>query len=293
MTQIDSPRLRWPAEEFYWALLDRSLVRRRSRGSDEQLGYLFEPLIPQSLEEIHAVYEPLPDNRILACGASREALAEVPEGVMRLTPSELPLFVTAAIPDLHDSFDINRLNLLRGDFLPPKLRKLRRKWAMLMAFIAIACALIVSVGQARRATMHNVQRNEFNVQTATIYEQVLGPAYRSSALPPALQLEAHVRELRQTRSNATHIEKPPNAGVTLAKVLQRWPSDLFLETESIHVTEDAVHIQGKVGTAADAQAFASYFEGMEGWRLQQPSLRSSSNGVQIAVRLSRESVEAP
>ncbi len=71
-------QVRWPAERFYWALLDGGLLPRRGRRR-RQLGYLFERFVPGvAIEEVHAVYRAVPGarNRFLACGAPAEKLRE-------------------------------------------------------------------------------------------------------------------------------------------------------------------------------------------------------------------------
>ena len=119
MTTPLSNVLRWPPDRFYLAVLDAGVVPGRRRPSTEQLGYLFESLVPQPLEELHAVYHPLGDRRYLACALPREALGEVDEAALSLSPDALPELVS-------DRVDPAELELLSGPYAPPRIRRVDR-----------------------------------------------------------------------------------------------------------------------------------------------------------------------
>ena len=54
-----SLHLRWPAERFYWAVLDASQVSAVSGKLNQRLGYLFENFLPGvAIENVQAVYHP-------------------------------------------------------------------------------------------------------------------------------------------------------------------------------------------------------------------------------------------
>ena len=95
MSTRATPRhLQWPVERFYWAVIDASVLSSGWRPRREQLGFLFEPFVPQPLEELHVVYEPLADRRYLACAVDRAELQqELAAEIVTLTPMALPPFV--------------------------------------------------------------------------------------------------------------------------------------------------------------------------------------------------------
>ncbi|HKX46842.1 MAG TPA: hypothetical protein VJP77_09070, partial [Planctomycetota bacterium] len=144
MKHADAGPVRWPPERFYWAVLDASSLPTR-RPSHEQLAFLLEPLVPQPLEEIHAVFVPLGGRRHLACAASREALHEaLASGAVSLGPAGAPPF--ADVPgDV-----VERIELLTGPFEPVPVRAGRRRLVVEALALGVAAVALALVAVERR-----------------------------------------------------------------------------------------------------------------------------------------------
>ncbi len=283
-TSHDTLHLRWPAERFYWAILDTSSMPVSVRSRQERLGYLFESVLPGvAIEEVQTVYQPLPGDtkRILACGLPKKVLEdEVDPSAVTLTPESLPSF-------LEGSIDLARLNLLTGSFLPQAVRHLRRRWRLHVCLILTFCAALLIVGLERRTSVHRRTINDLTAAHDTIIKQVLGSDTAfPEALPGAgeLRLIAQRRRLEQTRSYDLPINEIDNAAAILARLLALWPQDLHIQTQSIAITTSSITARASVPTMADAQTLADAFTSMNGWRLRQPQSEARRDRIDVTLR---------
>lgn len=280
-----SESVRWPADRFYWAVLDASLLPRAARRDPERLGYLFEPLVPCELEDLHAVYVPGADGRVVACAAERAALDETVEGgATALGPDAVPDCVDATL-------DPAAINLLTGEYEPEAARSLRRTANRALLLSSVAALLVLSLGFERRADALADQAATVRASELALATEVLGSDASRSALPISLQIESELRSLRRTRSSDVPIDRLPDASLELSGLLSLWPGDLHVETDSIHVTPESIHVQSRVGTTDDAQTLASTLSTLEGWTSGTPTIRARSGEVRTSVQLRREERE--
>lgn len=285
--------LRWPPERFYWAILDASVLSPSgAKGwirSSQRLGYLFESALPGiAIEEIHAVYRPLPGGpRYLACGLPRTVLErDVPPEAVTLTPTSLPSFVGEEI-------DPNDSNLLTGSFLPKAVRRLHRRWLVAASVSLMACAALIVVGLERR--VHAAEAEAVNIAQAStrLFERALGPAgTRSdgSGQPLALRLTAELRRLEQTRNS--DVPELVDCSAVLGDVLAHWPNDVRVQTESASITPTSITIRAGVPTMADAQRLADAFHALPGWRLHQPRSEARRDHVDVTLQFEPDQPEA-
>ena len=278
--------VRWPADRFYWGVLDGTLLPRGARAGrrrlDEGLGFLLESVLPGvAIEEVHAVYHPLPGNgrRYLACGLPRAVLEqEVAPGTVTLSPEALPPFV-------EEQTTPQTLNLLTGAYLPAPLRRGRR-WVLVHGtLVVLACAMLIVVGLERRVRAVGAQRAELVGEQQALYRQVLGEDALRGAQPPALRLLGERRRLERTRdTGAAPVEAVSCAG-HLTALLAAWPADVHAQTEAINVSAQAITVRARVPTMADAQRFADAFAQLDGWRLLQPQSETQRGSILVIVRL--------
>ena len=210
-TSPNALQLRWPAERFYWAILNTSSMPVTVRSRRERLGYLFENVLPGvAIEEVQTAYQRLPGDakRFLACGLPKSVLEDqVDRSAVSLTPDSAPGF-------LEDPIDLTQLNLLSGSFLPQPIRRLRRRWLLHVCLLFTLSISLLIVGLERRTSLHRRIINDLTAAHDTIIKQVLGmDAPLPAALPGALsgagelRLIAKRRRLEQTRSaksNSAH-----------------------------------------------------------------------------------------
>ena len=291
--------LRWPAEGFYWAVLDGSVLSSAGRTGRTRLslrlGHLFESVLPGlAIEEIHAVYRPLPavgaGRRYLACGVPRAVLEhEVPPQAVTLTPDSLPSFVD-------DEVDPADFNLLTGLFLPKAARSLKRRWLMHVALVLIACASLIVLGIKRRVHAAQDQIASIGTAKARVLQQVIGPSAVGSgrsSQPPELRLTAELRRLQQTRSADVGVSEVVDGSAVLNNLLVLWPNDLHAQTESLSISPGSINIRARVPTMADAQRLADAFVPLKGWRLKQPQTESRRDHVAAILRLVKSGEPLP
>lgn len=277
--------VRWPPERFYWAVLDASILPKPGRIRPQQLGFLLEPLVPQPLEELHAIFEALPDRRYLACALDRARLeAGLGPSVESLTPSALPPFV-------RDGIEAERLNLLTGPFTPEVVRRVERRRVHAAVLVGLALVLSISAGLDRRASAAGRAEARAGAREERLYREILGPSAAGAALPLPLLLESELRSLRQTRAAGVDVSAPADAARVLGELLGAWPKSLPVETDSIRVTPESIHVQGSLPTSGQAQELATAVSVLEGWVLRHPTIRAQASSVRATIQLTRE--EAP
>jgi len=279
---------RWPADRFYWAVLDGSMLGGapvRGRRRRQRLGYLFESLLPGiPIEEVHAVYERLPGERYLACGVTRSALAEgISPETVTLAPVSLPAFVA-------DDIDAGRLNLLVGAFAPQPVRRLRRRQVMVALAGIVLCAAMMTLGLERRASALRQETTRVAATEQQVSEDVLGPAARASigtSFPPERRLVAELRRLQETRSDAAPVQETADCTLALAGLLALWPSDVPIRAESVTVQPTSITIRAQAAAMADAQRLADALKPLDGWAIGQPQSEMTRDGVDLTLQLTR------
>ncbi len=294
-TSHDGPHLRWPADRFYWAILDSSSMpgrpTGRSRRQHERLGYLFESVLPGvTIEEVQAVYQRLPGDakRVLACGVTRNVLEqEVDQCALTLSPQTAPAFVDGRIEPA-------ALNLLTGRFLPGAVRQGYRRLILSIGLVLTLCAVLVIVGLERRTSAQRRAHDDVLTARTAILEQVLSsaaPAPGMGAGIPGVGAELRVtaerRRLEQTRSHDVAVSELHDSARVLARLLALWPSDVPAQTQSLSISSTSITIRAQVPGMADAQRLADALARFRGWQLHQPQSESRRDHVQVTLRLGR------
>lgn len=292
-TSHDAPHLRWPADRFYWAILDTSTMPGRltvrSRRQHERLGYLFESVLPGvTIEQVQAVYQRLPGDakRVLACGIPCNVLEqEVDQAALTLSPQTAPAFVAERIEPA-------ALNLLTGHFCPGSVRRAHRRLILSIGLALTLCAVLVIVGLERRTSAQGrAQDDVFTARTA-ILEQVLGSAAPISGkgIPGAgaeLRMTAERRRLEQTRSHDVAVSELHDSARVLARLFALWPSEIPTQTQSLSISSTSITIRAQVPGMADAQRLAYALARFPNWQLHQPQSESRRDHVQVTLRLGR------
>jgi len=292
MSLIPQPQhdVTWPAHRFYWSRLDASVLPRRllgGRPDPQALGYLFESDLPLPIDRIHAVYVPVDDHRFIACGIEHERLATDASlrEALTLGPDEIPEDVVQG-----GAVDPRSINLLCGPHEPAPVRREVRRFIVESAAVAALLLLAVVLGAERRMNAWDRATAELQSERQAVYDDLYPRATSApSAQPAPLRLVAERRRLERTRGSAvrsTDLEEPPS-GRTLASLLQRWPTDQPIMTESISVTPASVTLIGLLPTAPLAQDFVSAFDLPDEWEARQPQISAVADGVRLTWRLIR------
>ncbi len=281
--------LAWPADQFYWAILDRSVLPRGVRNAPAQLGYLFESRLPVPIDTIHAVYAPIDDDRVLACGAPTEALDEADLGeALTLVPADLPPWVD---DDTREQVTVDSLNLLTGPWLPPAIRRGQRRLVGWVAAAIVLCAACLVIGFERQRAASDAAAADVRSTEMDVYAGVLGESVRSSidsSFPPEQRIIAEHRRLMQTRSGPVEAQNDRiDAALLLTAILERWPTEQFIETETISVTNGAVTLVLRVPDLEDVQPIADAFSDLPDWQVTQPQTFARQTHVDMTLRFTR------
>lgn len=276
--------VRWPAARFYWSILDTSNLPNR-RPNTVQLGYLLEDVLPVPIDDVHAVYLPLSDDRSLACGVAREALAENQlHQALTLTPHSLPSYIedgaSGRLPDPA------AINLLFGPHEPAPVKRLRRRAGALLAMAMAVVLTLIFFGMERRRAAVIDSIDQIKAEQDAVLGSVIPPEQRRAfAGPPALQLTAELRRLRQTRSAHTPDDAHVDITPIIVAMFTAWPSNVHLQTESITVDSQRILLVGRVPSMNDASKVNEQLDSVIGWTIDAPDANKRSDHTAISVSL--------
>jgi hypothetical protein len=260
---------RWPADRFFWSVLDAPGVRT-DKGLPAGVLPLLQEDLPVPVEDVHAVGVATGDGKLLVCAARREELRELPASVLALHPEDVPALVDPKI-------DPSIFNLLVCDLEPAPLRreKTRRRTLLTLATAAVAC--LAAIGLARRSESWTRTSQEARTASSKI-----------ASNPTSLH-----NELERLRK-APHIEATtlatPDAAVALASLLIAWPKELECQTESVSVGPATMTLSLTV--AKDARPFLSALRPPDGWTLDEPRLTATSDGARLHLILHKKEVKS-
>ncbi|GEM_PF-1047872 len=272
----------WPAEAFFWALLDASRVPTRlfeRRPGSEQLGYLFEAELPCPIDEVQAVFLELPGRQYLACGIEHTRLQALPPEALTLRPDRMVVPMTPG-----GTATVDSINFLYRAHEPIAVARARhafiREFMLVLALIGLALGLSVM----RRISAFEQAATDLLSTRDAIHARLYASS-PASTQPHSLRLLAELRQLRATRSSTLEdgVEDPDSIR-SLEALLRAWPHNHPIQTESVSVTASAMTIAGVVSSSEPAQAFAAAFTAPEGWMAQQPQVSSTSDGVRLTLR---------
>lgn len=275
---------RLPAERFYWALLDTGHLSGATRSRRRQLGYLFESVLPEPIDSVHAIYRSLGGDRTLACGMSVRALtAASTPNLTTLGPAGLPAFLTEQVGDAISPAD---LNLLVGPHEPPGIRRHRRFAALAVCGATVVATALLIAGQQRRADHLDRARALREAAIAAIYDQTIGPP--TGALPQDARLTAELRMLDRTRGPRQEAVGPAEVTPQLAAMLASWPSDLHIKTEQLAVGPTLISLNARLPDETAAERFEAELLAPPGWRKTQPSIQTERGEIVVRVRMEPE-----
>ncbi|CAG0954237.1 hypothetical protein PHYC_00371 [Phycisphaerales bacterium] len=271
----------WPAERFYWAVLDCPGVPifsgrpHAAAGLDLQLA---EDL-PEPIADLHAVYSRLDERRVLACAARRSDLASLDPRTLSLRPAAPPAFGSDAQP--------GEIELLVGDFEPAPLRRARMARARWVAAAVLGLCTLGAFGLLRRAGhWDSVASNAAQAARAAAAQALPDEPSDSPAL--VIRLRDELDLLRRTRRPSPALAGAADAAVELNHLLAAWPKAQPATTDSLSITPTSLALS--VGLDGDAKPFLGELGTPPGWRREEPRISRGSGGgiVQATVQFRRE-----
>ncbi len=286
-----SPHLTLPPEHFYWAILDGSLLPPYPAGRKRRLGYLFETVLPLPIDDIHAIYRKLPQQKYLACGMAHTQLSGNGQPSLLNLTQAITLSPTSLPDCLEAEIDPTDLNLLQGEYEPESCSALRRRCIHRLLAAFILCSLILTIGMENRFHALNQRIDISNQQQQDIYSQVLGPNYASATLSPTLQITSELRRLERTHQSSTPSHTLVDVSPILADLFALWPrpigkdTEVPFQTDSLSIDPEVISLRGTVSTTEEAQHIADSLSALPGWRLEPLNFSTNQNRVLTTIRL--------
>ena len=292
---MNTHELTWPAERFYWAVLDLPGYTRRGPLPMALLLEL-QPHMPLDVSELHAVAIPHPSSRssVLVCAARRDELGAVDASATSLTPtldadsalrSQLPL----------DAADVASLNLLSGAFEPRPIRRARLRRQLELVAAMLLVSILIILGLHRRTANLDVETSHATQSLAAVLaDRPPSPSDRSSLLPASAidtahateSLNAQIRLVAGVEHAAKRVTAPTDAASPLAALLRAWPAGL----DDAPCTVQSISVNGasmtlSFTTDADPLVVIRALIAPPGWKLEEPRVSRGGGGTTARVML--------
>ncbi len=259
----------WPAERFYWAVLDAPGAGRPGE-LPPGLSAMLEDDAPIRACDVHAVGVPLAGDRLAVCAAERRELADLPAGVLSLCPAGLPAFLEGegVAPD--------RFNLLVGMYEPRPYRLARIRRHAVAAAVVVLCGLLVCVGLLRREAHWRARAESTRAAAVEV---------ASAAVPGARpeDLGGRAARLRGAHDALAKAAPAPDAARALAALLHVWPTSVPSRPQSVSVSPSGISVS--VALEGDPAAFLRALTPPAGWTLEEPRLSTADRVTRLSLQL--------
>jgi hypothetical protein len=263
----------WPAERFYWAVVDANGWTTSGPLPKGCIGALADE-VPIPADELHAVCTPTSDLRLVVCAVERPALEDLDPNLLSLTPAELPDAVGGLV-------EPSALELLVGEFEPRPLRRARSRNLGLILLTLAVCGALVSFGLSRRAESWRQLSGQRSTATMTLAASVI-----PGGNPDQLALEAN--RIRG-RKPPPELRPAPDASLALAGLLQVWPTEIGNRPQGITVSPGSISCS--VLVEGDPSPFLQSLRAPKGWKLQEPRLNTTGSATRLTLQFNPEGGE--
>jgi hypothetical protein len=285
MTTVRDNVCSFPADQFYWGVLDVSSLPRRYQQSRDHLGYLLEPLLPVPLADVQ--FDGVRVGRTtqwIACALPTERFESVSDDEVVLRPESIPECVMDAADG---TVSAEAFNLLHSRFESPTVARVRRHWLMTAAGIAVMFTALACVGLHRRAVRYADAAQQLRVRQNDVYVRVVGRPNGTQSRH--LQMLAELRTYQRVQSAESQQAMLADVVPIFAALTSRWPDDLSTRTEKVFVRADGLDITTNLATSDEVQALAESLaqtgeRALPRFDVPNPSLRQGRDGVQASLR---------
>ncbi len=311
-SNVPSWAIVWPAERFFWAVVDAStlpaVLRRierepeRSRPDEPMLDELIADDLPCSIEELHVVYRVLDDGsgRVLACAVRRGDWAELPADTLSLRAASVPAAILQAgtQASVRDASLITSLappNMMRGRFVPSSMARAQVRQVAMVVGAMLLAGLVLAWGMHRRASALDEHSRQLSAASEDLIRQSVPDM---PALWPATvaALDDEYALLAITRNKPPVV--PNDAGSVLAELLRAWPrptDDMGagVQTQSLSIGDARLAFTVSSPSNDHARAWLAALAVPPGWSMAEPQLSASGSGPVVRVTATRIASPSP
>lgn len=254
--------LRWPADRFYWSVIGTPAWRR-----DGQLPLGLQTEVaddfPEPLEDLHVVGALNHDGQLVVCAAPVRRLQQLDHDTISLAPEDLPECLGGTLE--------RDLEVLVGDFEPRQIRRRRTTRHGLLAATMSMCAVLMALGLARRSAHWQDEALATRQARTELSEQIA----------PGIPFGALKFEVARMRAMESASSVKVDASITLAALLDRWPTELDVTVHTISVNESSVSVV--VSLDGDATPLLRSVRPPDGWILDDPRLHTHSGRTRLTL----------
>ena len=265
-----APMKTWPADRFFWAVLEAPGVK--AGVLPPGLAGELQDELPISVDQLNAVCLPAGEGKLLVCAARRVDLEELAHDSLSLRPQSFPDFLGPMTAVAQSAPE-----LLTGRFEPRPLRRERYRRTILVAASILLASALISLGLTRRAAalFHHADAARV-AATATIKQVSTGDT------PLSLQQDLHHARSAPDRA---HNIVPPDAAESFAALLSEWPSAIPCDATAVSITPTAINLTLLVSD--DARPLLAAIKAPAGWRLEEPRLNASGPATRVNLTMRR------
>lgn len=276
-TLTQSPAaLQWPADRFYWVVLDRQDSLSATPSSIE-LQEVVQDDLPCAASDLAFTVNAVSSDRLLVCGVPKERLTSLPSHIVHCGPVTFPEWLEAT--DSINLPQLSEINFLTGPFTPTLIRRHQQHRALWLTGVTLAATLLLAIGMHRRANQAELLAGQHQRQLESLASHTLGTPVTAAQAADLLQARLDRSEILQRAGTQTSVD----IGSVTAQFLAGWPSDLkeTPRVEILSASRDQLLLS--VTTPGDPQELITRLKPPTGWKLLEPRLSARGTGTQIQL----------
>jgi hypothetical protein len=271
-----SAALQWPADRFYWVVLDR----QDSLSATPTVIELQESLqddLPCAASDLAFTVNSMSSDHLLVCGVPKELLGSLPPHIIHCGPASFPEWLKTSHSE--NLPQLGEINFLTGPFTPPFIRRHQRHRALWLSGLTLAATLLLAIGLHRRANHAESLAGKYQSQLKAVASQTLGTPVTASQAADLLKVRLDRNEILQRAGTQTSVD----IGSVTAQFLAGWPSDLpeTPRVEILSASRDQLSLS--ITTPGDPQELITRLKPPTGWKLLEPRLSARGTSTQIQL----------
>ena len=289
---LEHGQIRLPARDLYWCVVEPNdlpkpaRTRRDVDRSREALDALFEEQVPCDFDELHAVYSPAGDGRVIGCAVAIARLErEIDERTRQAQPDTVPEGIGSGV-------DASEFELLTGRFEPASVRRSRGRTVVIAATLWLAAVLMVFAGGQARVGALLADAREVNERTERIMRSTVGEQAAASGQPIVALFESERNLARQSTEPTLEDKDQTDLVEQFRAIAELWPTEPARRVRRLEILPDRILIVAATDDAEATRAFEEPFSSLAGWSTRGPSINTTESESIVRIQLDRVAEEA-